>query len=170
MGACPERIISFKNYSVPMIGNMVKAFEVPEEDEEKPRILIFACENDAIPAIDMAGIHRLQYNAWVRIVPVRCLGSLSLVWINDAMSRGVDGVLLLGCKHGDDYQCHYVKGSELAEIRMSKVSETLDRLGLESERIQARSVSIMDYQEIPKIIGEMMEKIEELGPNPMKGF
>ena len=64
MGACPERIISFKNYSVPMIGNMLKAFDVPEEDEEKPRILIFACENDAIPAIDMAGINRLQYNPW----------------------------------------------------------------------------------------------------------
>ncbi|RYD03786.1 hypothetical protein N752_17000 [Desulforamulus aquiferis] len=35
MGACPERIISFKNYSVAMVGNMVKAVEVPEEDEEK---------------------------------------------------------------------------------------------------------------------------------------
>ncbi len=170
MGACPERIISFKNYSVPMIGNMLKAFEVPEEDEEKPRILIFACENDAIPAIDMAGINRLQYNPWVRIIPVRCLGSLSLVWINDAMSRGVDGVLLLGCKHGDDYQCHFMKGSELAEIRLSKVSETLDRLGLESERVQAKTISIMDYEEIPKMLAEFMEKIEDLGPNPMKGF
>lgn len=170
MGACPERIISFKNYSVPMIGNMLKAFEVPEEDEEKPRILIFACENDAIPAIDMAGINRLQYNSWVRIIPVRCLGSLSLVWINDAMSRGVDGVLLLGCKHGDDYQCHFMKGSELAEIRLSKVSETLDRLGLESERVQSKTISIMDYEEIPKMLAEFMEKVEELGPNPMKGF
>lgn len=170
MGACPERIISFKNYSVPMIGNMLKAFDVPEEDEEKPRILIFACENDAIPAIDMAGINRLQYNPWVRIIPVRCLGSLSLVWVNDAMSRGVDGVLLLGCKHGEDYQCHFMKGSELAEIRLSKVSETLDRLGLESERVQTHSVSIMDYQEIPKILEDFMEKIEELGPNPMKEF
>ncbi|MBW1803739.1 MAG: CoB--CoM heterodisulfide reductase iron-sulfur subunit A family protein, partial [Deltaproteobacteria bacterium] len=39
MGACPERIISFKNYSVAIIGGMIKAIEVPEEDEEKPRIL-----------------------------------------------------------------------------------------------------------------------------------
>lgn len=170
MGACPERIISFKNYSVPMVGNMVKAFEVPEEDEEKPRILIFACENDAIPAIDMAGINRLQYNSWVRIIPVRCLGSLNLVWINDAMSRGVDGVLLMGCKHGDDYQCHFMKGSELAEIRLSKISETLDRLGLESERVQSTSVSIMDYEEVPRILAKFLEKIEDLGPNPMKGF
>ena len=88
MGACPERIISFKNYSVPMIGNMIKAIEVPEEDEEKPRIVIFACENDAYPALDMAGINHLNYNAWVRVIPVRCLGSMSLVWIADTYVTG----------------------------------------------------------------------------------
>ncbi len=170
MGACPERIISFKNYSVPMIGNMVKAIEVPEEADEKPRILIFACENDAIPALDMAGINRLQYNAWVRVIPLRCLGSLNLVWINDAMGRGFDGVLLMGCKHGDDYQCHFMKGSELAEIRLSKISETLNRLGLESERVRATTVNIMDYDKIPAMLDDFAAELEGLGPNPMKDF
>ena len=170
MGACPERIISFKNYSVPMIGNMIKAIEVPEEDEEKPRILIFACENDAIPALDMAGINHLNYNAWVRVIPVRCLGSMSLVWIADTMSQGIDGILLLGCKHGDDYQCHFIKGSELAEIRLSKVAETLDRLDLESDRVRMEQVSIMDYDKIPGMLDSFAARLEELGPNPYKGF
>lgn len=170
MGACPERIISFKNYSVPMIGNMVKAIEVPEEADEKPRILIFACENDAIPALDMAGMNHLEYNSWVRIIPVRCLGSLNLIWINDAMAKGFDGVLLMGCKHGDDYQCHFMKGSELAEIRLSKISETLNRLGLESERVRATTVNIMDYDKIPAMLDEFAAELEELGPNPMKDF
>ncbi|MTI81431.1 MAG: hydrogenase iron-sulfur subunit [Firmicutes bacterium] len=170
MGACPERIVSFKNYSVPMIGNMIKGIEMPEEDEEMPRILIFACENDAVPALDMAGINRLKYNPWVRIIPVRCLGSLNLVWIADAMSEGYDGVMLLGCKHGDDYQCHFMKGSELAEIRLSKVSETLDRLGLESERVKAVEVNIMDYMNLPKMLDDFAEELDELGPNPMKDF
>ncbi|GAG96798.1 unnamed protein product, partial [marine sediment metagenome] len=35
MGACPERIINFADYSIDSIGSMVKAIEVPEE-EEKP--------------------------------------------------------------------------------------------------------------------------------------
>lgn len=170
MGACPERIISFKNYSVPMVGNMLKSVEVPEEMDEKPRILIFACENDAMPALDMAGINRLDYNPWVRIIPVRCLGSLNLVWINDAMAKGFDGVLLMGCKHGDDYQCHFMKGSELAEIRLSKVSETLDRLGLESERVRMTQVNITDYDKIPAMLDEFSEELEEMGPNPMKDF
>lgn len=170
MGACPERIISFKNYSVPMVNNMIKSISMPEEFEEKPRILIFACENDAMPALDMAGINRINYNAWVRVIPVRCLGSISLVWVNDAMSKGFDGVYLLGCKHGDDYQCHFMKGSELAEIRLSKVSETLDRLALESERVRMAQVNIMDYDKIPKMLDEFAEDLEQLGPNPMKDF
>lgn len=170
MGACPERIISFKNYSVPMIGNMIKAIDVPEEDEEKPRIVVFACENDAIPCLDMTGINRLNYNAWVRVIPVRCLGSMSLVWIADTLSKGIDGILLLGCKHGDDYQCHFIKGSELASTRLSKVAETLDRLQLESDRVRMEQVSIMDYDKIPQILDGFAERLEELGPNPYKGF
>ncbi len=170
MGACPERIISFKNYSVGMIGNMLKAIEVPEEDEEKPRIVVLACENDAYPALDMAGIHRMKYNAWVRVVPMRCLGSMNLIWIADALSRGIDGIILLGCKHGDDYQCHFIKGSELANIRLGKVSETLDRLALESERVRFETVSIIDYQRIPEILDDFANKIDEIGPNPFKGW
>jgi len=170
MGACPERIISFKNYAVPMIGNMIKAIEVPDEDEEKPRIVIFACENDAYPALDMAGINHLKYNAWVRVIPVRCLGSMNIVWIADTMSQGIDGVLLLGCKHGDDYQCHFIQGSELAETRLAKVAETLNRLDLDSDRVRMEQISITDYDKIPAILDGFAARLEELGPNPYKGF
>ncbi len=170
MGACPERIISFKNYSVGMIGNMLKAVHVPEEDEEKPRVIALVCENDAYPALDMAGIKRMSWSPYVRFIPVRCLGSINLVWVADALSRGIDGLLLMGCRHGDDYQCHFIKGSELANTRLSKVSETLDRLALESDRVKFAEVGITDYEKIPNIINEFMERITEIGPNPYKGW
>ena len=35
MGACPERIISFPGYNVNSVGSMIKAIEVPDEDEQK---------------------------------------------------------------------------------------------------------------------------------------
>lgn len=170
MGACPERIISFKNYSVGMIGDMLKAVQVPEEDEEKPRIIAFVCENDAYPALDMAGIKHMKWSPFVRFIPVRCLGSINLVWVADALARGIDGLIFMGCRHGDDYQCHFIKGSELANTRLGKVSETLDRLALESERVQFVEVGITDYDKIPGIIDGFMETIEEVGPNPYKGW
>jgi len=170
MGSCPERIISFGDYSIDIIGSMIKTIEVPEEDEEKPRVVAFLCENDAYPALDMVGINHLAYNPYVRVIPVRCLGSVNIVWIADALSKGIDGILLIGCKYGDDYQCHFVKGSELANYRMEKVQETLNRLVLESDRVQVHQLSISEYEKLPQIFDDFMEKIEEIGPNPYKEF
>jgi quinone-modifying oxidoreductase subunit QmoB len=76
--------------------------------------------------------------------------------------------MLFGCKHGDDYQCHFIRGSELANIRMSKISETLTRLSLESERIRVEEISITDWERIPDIVEEFMETMEDVGPNPFK--
>jgi len=170
MGACPERIIGFKDYNIDMIGSMVKAVEVPDDDEDKLRFVCFVCENDAYPALDMAGMRRRKLNNLVRFIPVRCLGSVNMVWIKDALSSGMDGALLLGCKFGDDYQCHFVKGSELADKRMANIGETLGSLGLEPERVGVRQVAITDYDQVGQIIEEFVEEIKELGPNPFKGF
>jgi quinone-modifying oxidoreductase subunit QmoB len=170
MGACPERIIGFKDYNIDMIGSMVKAIEVPDDDEDKLRIVAFVCENDAYPALDMAGMRRRGLNNLVRFVPVRCLGSVNMVWIKDAMSAGMDGAILLGCTYGDDYQCHFVKGSEIASKRMENIGETLSSLGLETERVAAKQIAITDYDKIPGIINEFVEQIVELGPSPFKGF
>ncbi len=168
MGACPERIVSFKDFSVDIVGSMLKRIEVPEDGL---RVVVLACENDAYPAIDTAAYRGKKFHPAVRIVPVRCLGSTNLVWVADTFSKGVDGLLLLGCKFGENYQCHFVKGSELADTRFTKVQETLDRLQLEADRCQMIQVAINEYDKIPDIIQEFVGKIEdEFGPNPFKGF
>ena len=170
MGACPERIISFPNYSVDMIASMVKAIEVPDEDEEKPRVLAFVCENDAYPVMDLAGMKRLEYDASVRVIPLRCLGSLNIVWIADAFSRGIDGVMLIGCKYGDNYQCHFAKGSELASRRLTNVKETLQRLQLEPERLELTQLAMNEWDKLPSLFNNFVERMREIGPNPYKGF
>jgi quinone-modifying oxidoreductase subunit QmoB len=170
LGSCPERIVTFPEYSIETTASMLKIIDVPEEDEEKPRMIAFVCENDAYPALDEAAAHRLQLSPWIRVIPVRCLGAVNVVWIADALSRGIDGILLLGCKKGDDYQCHYIRGSELAEYRMENVKETLERLTLESERVRIVDVARDDYARLPQIFEEFAEKIEEVGANPYKGW
>jgi quinone-modifying oxidoreductase subunit QmoB len=170
MGACPERIISFPDYSVDGVASMIKAMSMPEEDEEKPRIVALLCENDALPALDVAASQRRGWNPWVRVIPIRCLGSTNIVWIADALSRGIDGVILIGCRYGDDYQCHYVRGSELAHTRLGNVQETLQRLALEPERVKVVELAHDEYRRIPEILDEFAAELEKLGPNPLKGF
>jgi len=167
MGACPERIVQFKDYSVDIIGSMIKSVDCPEEEF---RIICLVCENDAYPALDTAGINRKEIDPSVRFISLRCLGGMNLVWVADALSKGVDGVLLLGCKYGENYQCHFVKGSELANYRFSKIGETLNRLQLEAERVQMMQVAINEYDKLPDMINEFVEKVKEIGPNPFKEF
>ena len=170
MGACPERIIGFKDYNIDLIGSMVKAVEVPEDDDDRLRILVLVCENDAYPALDMSGMKKNGISHMARFIPVRCLGSVNMAWIRDAMSAGMDGAMLLGCTYGDDYQCHFVKGSEIANKRMENIADTLTTLGLEAERCVSHQVAITDYDKIPQIVNDFVEEIVEMGPNPFKGF
>jgi quinone-modifying oxidoreductase subunit QmoB len=170
LGACPERIISFKDYSIDIVASMIKAVEIPEEYEEKPRILGLLCENDAFPALDVVGQHRLRMNPYVRFIPVRCLGSVNLVWISEAISAGYDGVVLIGCKYGDDYQCHFVKGSELAFTRGENVRDKLKKLAVENERVELHQVEIADYEKLPRIFDDFMKVIDRYGMNPFKGM
>jgi len=173
MGACPERIISFADYTIDSIGSQVKAISVPSEDDydEPPlRFLALICENDAFPALDMVGMNRVDYSPDVRMIPVRCLGSVNTIWIKDALAQGIDGVILIGCKHGDDYQCHFVKGSELAEVRVKKIGDALASLALEEERVAFAEIAIDEYDKLPQIINDFVEEVDALGPNPFKGF
>ncbi len=170
LGACPERIISFMDYSVDIVSSMIKSVDVPDEFEEKPRLLGLLCENDAYPALDTAGLKKIQHSAWIRFIPVRCLGAVNIVWIADALSRGFDGILLVGCKSGDDYQCHFVRGSELMGTRGDNIREKLTSLALEEERVRVEQLDISEFEKLPQIINEFAEEIEEIGMNPFKGF
>ena len=171
MGACPERVISFDNYNVDMIGSMIRECDIPPRIEDGgPRVLILACENDAYPALDMAALRGKKWSPYVRIIPVRCLGSVNAIWVADAMSKGVDGVMLLGCKYGDDYQCHFVKGSEICNRRKENIAESLKRLGVEPERVEQYQVAIDEYDKIPEMIDQFMGMVLKIGPNPFKGY
>ncbi|MCK5126975.1 MAG: hydrogenase iron-sulfur subunit [candidate division Zixibacteria bacterium] len=170
LGACPERIVSFKDYSINIITAMIKAVEIPDEFDEKPRILAFLCENDAFPAMDLMGQHGLSYNPYVRVIPVRCLGSINTVWVTEAISAGYDGIILIGCKYGDDYQCHFITGSELANSRGENIREKLEQMAMENQRVEIHQLQISDYDKLPEIFNKFQEVIEEFGMNPFKGM
>ncbi len=172
MGACPERVISFSNYSVSQVSQAIKEIKVPDTLEEGgPRVLVLVCENDATPALDMAAMRGKNWSPYVRFISVRCLGSINALWVADAMSKGIDGVMMLGCKYGDDYQCHFVKGSELCSRRKENIAESLGRLGVEPERVEQFEISIDMYDQVPAIIDEFVTNITtNFGPNPFKGY
>jgi len=77
---------------------------------------------------------------------------------------------MMGCKRGDDYQCHFVKGSEMAYYRMSKIEDTMKQMSLEPERVQSYEIAITDNVRVARLIDEYVAQIKEIGMSPMKGF
>ena len=116
----------------------------------------------------MAAQNKLEYSAFTRVVPIRCLGSVNTIWLTDALNSGYDGIILMGCQKGDDYQCHFVKGSEIAHTRMSKIADTLQTLNLEEERVATYEVAITDVERTTQLINDMAETIEKIGMSPFK--
>jgi quinone-modifying oxidoreductase subunit QmoB len=41
---------------------------------------------------------------------------------------------------------------------------------LESERVEVHQLQIDEWEKVPQIFDDFMEKIEPFGPNPMKDF
>jgi quinone-modifying oxidoreductase subunit QmoB len=91
--------------------------------------------------------------------------------VTEAISAGYDGIILIGCKYGDDYQCHFIKGSELAESRGENIREKLEQMAMENERVELHQLEISEYYRIPEILSAFQENvIEQFGMNPFKGM
>jgi coenzyme F420-reducing hydrogenase delta subunit/Pyruvate/2-oxoacid:ferredoxin oxidoreductase delta subunit len=96
----------------------------------KPRVTVFACENSAFPAAETAG---RKAAARVRMIKVPCAGKVDPRSVLDALSRGADKVLVLGC-HPEN--CQYLSGSSRASKRVERLGAALEKAGFDKSRVQ----------------------------------
>jgi coenzyme F420-reducing hydrogenase delta subunit len=78
-----------------------------------------------------------------------------------ALSKGLDGVLVLGCHPGD---CHYSEGNYFTRRRGLLVSKLLEYVGIETERFQVRWVSASEGAKFAETVEQVTEQIRALGP------
>jgi coenzyme F420-reducing hydrogenase delta subunit len=133
--------------------------------EFEPEITAFMCIYCADMAADTAGALRIQYPANVKLVKMPCTGKTDIQYILNAFENGADGVYVVGCPIGN---CHHVRGNERARIRVEKVKELLDEIGIGGERVEIHFVSGGMGETFARVADEMTERIRELGPSPLK--
>ena len=131
----------------------------------EPQIVAFCCLNCAYAAADLAGGARNSYPASVKIVALPCTGRVDVLHLLRAFEDGADGVLVAGCLTG---RCHYLTGNLHAKQRVDYLRGLLDEIGLESQRIRMINVSAGMGVQFAQLVTEMSEKIQELGPNPLR--
>ncbi len=132
----------------------------------EPLIVGFLCNWCSYTGADLAGTARIKYPTSIKIVRVMCTGRVDPLFVIKAFKEGADGVLISGCHPGD---CHYVDGNIKAMRREPLLSTMLEQLGIEKERLKLVWVSASEGEKFAKIVEEMTNKIEELGPLKLKG-
>ena len=135
------------------------------ESEFEPLILAFCCNWCAYAGADLAGTARISYPPNIRIIRVMCSGMVHPALVMDALSKGVDGVLIAGCHIGD---CHYTDGNVKSERRFEAMQVMLEDMGIETERLRLEWVSSGEGEKFARVVGEMTEQLKKIGPNPFK--
>ena len=135
-------------------------------DDFEPRIIGFFCNWCTYAGADLAGTSRIQYPPNIRVIRLMCSGALDPVYVIKALLEGADGVLIGGCHPGD---CHYQSGNYKARRRVAILQSILQQMGFQPERVWLRWISASEGRYFADTVTEMVAKIKELGPNPLKG-
>ena len=159
MGACPNQAISLPSISPSLVNGWISILSKTAQSREEPLILAFLCRNDAYPLLRNMVAKGFQFPANYRIIPVPCAGSVNMKWISEALIKGIDGVLVAGCKES---QCHFVTGSKLAGGRISNMKSTLENeLMMGGNRLSFENISLNDEEKFGKALRDFVSNMRE---------
>jgi len=165
MGTCPITAISLRHFTIKQTAAQIQAIKVSSLPKEEPVILAFLCKNDAYHAAREAADSDVVIPPNVFFIKVPCAGSLNNALLADALSFGIDGILIAGCKDG---QCHYVRGTQLVKTRSVDLSDKLKKMMIEPERIRFENIEIRDSKKYTELINSYMKDLKAMGPNPFR--
>ncbi len=94
-----------------------------------------------------------------------CSGMVSPDLVVRALSKGADGVLVLGCHLGE---CHYMEGNFNAAKRMAVIKNLLAFTGIDPARLRVEWVSSAEAPKLVEIVTDFSNQIKDLGPSPLK--
>jgi F420-non-reducing hydrogenase iron-sulfur subunit len=129
--------------------------------EFEPKILGFLCNWCSYAGADLAGVSRFQYPPNLRVIRVMCSGRVDPTLVVRAFSRGVDGVMILGCHPGD---CHYATGNYYARNRAQVLSQLFEAVGLDADRFLLDWVSAGEGERFATLVSAFTDQVRALGP------
>ena len=133
------------------------------QNDFEPKIIAFCCNWCSYAGADLAGVSRLQYPTNVRIIRVMCSNMVHPNLVIDALTKGIDGVIMCGCHIGD---CHYIDGNKSAEMRANAITLMLEDFGIEGERFRLEWISASEAPKFAQVMREVVDTIKKLGPSP----
>jgi F420-non-reducing hydrogenase iron-sulfur subunit len=127
----------------------------------EPKLVGFLCNWCSYTGADLAGTARMKYPPNVRVIRVMCSGRVDPNFILEALARGADGVLVLGCHPGD---CHYTEGNYKCQRRLPLTRKLAEQMGIDPRRIRLEWVSASEGARFTQVVTEFTEQVRALGP------
>jgi F420-non-reducing hydrogenase iron-sulfur subunit len=127
----------------------------------EPKLVGFLCNWCSYTGADLAGTARMKHPPNLRVIRVMCSGRVDPNFILEALARGADGVLVLGCHPGD---CHYTEGNYKCQRRLPLTRKLADQMGIDPRRIRLEWVSASEGARFTKVVTEFTEQVRALGP------
>ncbi len=122
---------------------------------DEPRILAFVCQWSLRSDDEWQRLERLGER--VRVVNLPCSGRVDADVILMALSKGVDGVLVAGCREGE---CHYQRGTYQGRAKIRLLDQVLDQMGMDRSRVQFVELGALDRYALPHLIEDMCQGIK----------
>jgi heterodisulfide reductase subunit A2 len=113
----------------------------------RPSVTVLACENSALPAADAAAARASVGGAKVQLVRVPCAGKVDPRTVLQALERGAEKVLILGC-HPES--CRYLTGATRASSRAKRLIAALEKAGVDPKRVQFGGLASVEPARLAK--------------------
>ncbi|MDR3205851.1 MAG: hydrogenase iron-sulfur subunit [Candidatus Methanoplasma sp.] len=133
-------------------------------EEFEPIIVAFCCNWCSYAGADGAGVARLQMPTNFRIIRTMCSARVDPEFILRALSKGADGVIVLGCHPAD---CHYIGGNYRARRRIALLRLVLEQYGFDPKRLRLEWVSASEGEKFQTTLTTFVDTIKALGPTPL---
>lgn len=160
VSACPQSARDLVLYPSIMMQKSVDLLSFFRIDG--PKILIYACNGCAYPALDQATRvgYELPPNLFILRSP--CSGRVDTQFIEYALNNGFDGVMIGMCETNS---CHYLVGNEDLCKRIDLLKPLLESKGISSERIGLTPVCFSRGEDAIEAVNNFIDKIK----NQMEG-
>lgn len=138
------------------------SIESQKDEKFNPLIVAFCCNWCSYAGADLAGTSRLNYPANIKIIRVPCSCRVDASFILRAFQKGADGVVVAGCHPGD---CHYSTGNYYTRRRLSLLTNMMEFMGIERERLKVDWISAAEANKFADVMNGVLEGVHEIGPN-----
>ncbi len=123
-GICPARLVRFAEWPLENMSQKIdKALE--QIDAGKPKKIVFSCNTDPF-----AGLIAQKLPENWSLVKTQCISRLETLHLLEAIRKGADSVLVIGCSEAEKQRCSLHDRGSLIEKRVQKAVALLKEAGV----------------------------------------